>query len=126
MLCRERLEIDNFRLIKFILPIFFGSYRAVKHHKEQQQQYKESGEQPDTMSRKDAVIFPFISSFTLVGLYVVYKIFAKEYVNLILVSYFFFLGILALCHIASPLISSLVPAAIPKNPLSYTVHQGRR
>lgn len=39
-----------------------------------QQQYKESGEQPDTMSRKDAVIFPFISSFTLVGLYVVYKV----------------------------------------------------
>ena len=113
-------------IIMAILPIFFGSYRAVKHHKEQQQQYKESGEQPDTMSRKDAVIFPFISSFTLVGLYVVYKIFAKEYVNLILVSYFFFLGILALCHIASPLISSLVPAAIPKTPyhIQFTKGEG--
>ncbi|XP_076244044.1 signal peptide peptidase [Calliopsis andreniformis] len=101
-------------IIMAILPIFFGSYRAVKHHKEQQQQYKENGEQPDTMSCREAVIFPFISSFVLLGLYVLYKIFAKEYMNLILVSYFFFLGILALCHLTSPLISSLVPAAIPK------------
>ncbi|XP_003707783.1 signal peptide peptidase [Megachile rotundata] len=101
-------------IIMAILPIFFGSYRAVKHHKEQQQQYKESGEQPDIMSRKEAAIFPFISSFTLVGLYVLYKVFAKEYVNQILAAYFFFLGILALCHLTSPLISSLVPAAIPK------------
>lgn len=40
-----------------------------------QQQYKESGEQPETMSRKEAAMFPFISSFTLVGLYIVYKVF---------------------------------------------------
>jgi hypothetical protein len=39
-----------------------------------QQQYKASGEQPDTMSRKEAAMFPFISSFTLVGLYVLYKV----------------------------------------------------
>lgn len=109
-----------------ILPIFFGSYRAVKHHKEQQQQCKKSGEQPDTMSRKEAAIFPFISSITLVGLYVLYKIFAKEFVNQILAAYFFFLGILALCHLTSPLISSLVPAAIPKTQyhISFTKGEG--
>ncbi|XP_043798953.1 minor histocompatibility antigen H13 [Apis laboriosa] len=101
-------------IIMAILPIFFGSYQAVKHHKEQQQQCKKSGEQPDTMSRKEAAIFPFISSITLVGLYVLYKIFDKELVNQILAAYFFFLGILSLCHLTSPLISSLVPAAIPK------------
>ncbi|KAL0099890.1 hypothetical protein PUN28_019965 [Cardiocondyla obscurior] len=101
-------------IIMAILPIFFGSYRAVKHHKEQQQLYKTSGEQPDTMSRREAAMFPFISSVTLLSLYILYKVFAKEYVNLILAGYFFFLGILALCHLTSPLISSLVPAAIPK------------
>ncbi|XP_060816521.1 minor histocompatibility antigen H13 isoform X1 [Bombus pascuorum] len=120
-------------IIMAILPIFFGSYRAVRHHKEQQQQCKKSGEQPDTMSRKEAAIFPFISSVTLVGLYVLYKsyinvfqIFAKEFVNQILASYFFFLGILALCHLTSPLISSLVPAAIPKTQyhISFTKGEG--
>lgn len=39
-----------------------------------QQQYKASGEQPDTMSRREAAMFPFISSFTLVGLYILYKV----------------------------------------------------
>ncbi|XP_012238616.1 minor histocompatibility antigen H13 isoform X2 [Bombus impatiens] len=113
-------------IIMAILPIFFGSYRAVRHHKEQQQQCKKSGEQPDTMSRKEAAIFPFISSITLVGLYVLYKIFAKEFVNQILAAYFFFLGILALCHLTSPLISSLVPAAIPKTQyhISFTKGEG--
>ncbi|XP_031850079.1 signal peptide peptidase [Nomia melanderi] len=100
-------------IIMAVLPIFFGSYRAVKYHMEQQAQYEENGV-PETMSHKEAVIFPFICSFTLVALYVVYKICAKEFINLILVSYFLFLGVLALCHLTSPLISSLVPAAIPK------------
>ncbi|XP_046813352.1 minor histocompatibility antigen H13 [Vespa crabro] len=113
-------------VIMAILPIFFGSFRAVKHHKEQQQHYKAKGEQPDTMSLKEAAIFPLISSFTLFSLYILYKIFTKEYVNLILVGYFFFLGILALCHLTSPLISSLVPAVIPKTPyhIQFTKGEG--
>ncbi|XP_043252687.1 minor histocompatibility antigen H13 [Colletes gigas] len=101
-------------IIMAILPIFFGSFRAVKHHKEMKEQYERSGGQPDTMSRREAVIFPIISSFTLISLYLLYKIFPTDYVNLLFVGYFFFLGILALCHLTSPLISSLVPAAIPK------------
>ncbi|XP_011867760.1 PREDICTED: minor histocompatibility antigen H13 [Vollenhovia emeryi] len=112
-------------IIMAILPIFFGSYRAVKHHKEQQKLYKTSGEQPDTMSRREAAMFPLISSVTLVGLYILYKVFAKEYVNLILAGYFFFLGILALCHLTSPLISSLVPAAIPKTQYHILFTKGK-
>ncbi|KAL6266853.1 hypothetical protein P5V15_003682 [Pogonomyrmex californicus] len=112
-------------IIMAILPIFFGSYRAVRHHKEQQQLYKTSGEQPDTMSRREAAMFPLISSVTLVGLYILYKVFAKEYVNLILAGYFFFLGILALCHLTSPLISSLVPAAIPKTQYHILFTRGK-
>ncbi|XP_017877580.1 minor histocompatibility antigen H13 [Ceratina calcarata] len=111
-------------IVMAILPIFFGSYRAVRHHKEQQQQCKESGEQPETMSCKEAAIFPFISSFALVGLYVLYKVFAKDYVNQVLAGYFFFVGILALCHLTSPLISSLVPAAIPKTPYHIQFTRG--
>lgn len=39
-----------------------------------QQQYKASGEQPDTMSRREAAMFPLISSVTLIGLYILYKV----------------------------------------------------
>ncbi|KZC12963.1 Minor histocompatibility antigen H13 [Dufourea novaeangliae] len=111
-------------IVMAIVPIFFGSYRAVKHHKEQQQQCKETGKQPETMTRKEAMMFPFISSFILVGLYLVYKILPQEYVKLLLVTYFFFLGILALCHLTSPVISSLVPAAIPKTQYHILFTQG--
>ncbi|XP_076292062.1 signal peptide peptidase isoform X2 [Lasioglossum baleicum] len=100
-------------IIMAVLPIFFGSYRAVKHHMEQQGRYEEKGV-PETMTSTDAVLFPFICSISLFGLYVMYKICPENYINLVFISYFLFLGILALCHLTSPLISSLVPAAIPK------------
>ncbi|KAJ9584788.1 hypothetical protein L9F63_020876, partial [Diploptera punctata] len=98
-----------------LLPIFFGAFRSVKHHKEQ----KESGEKPETMSQKDAAMFPIIASAALFGLYIFFQIFSKEYINLLLTGYFFFLGILAL-----PVISSLVPAAIPNIPFHLHFTQG--
>lgn len=99
-------------VIMALLPIFLGSFRSVKHHKEQ----KESGEKPEKMTHKDAAMFPVIASAALLGLYIFFQIFSKEYINLLLTGYFFFLGILALCHLLSPVISSLVPAAIPNIP----------
>ncbi|KAG8038640.1 hypothetical protein G9C98_007347 [Cotesia typhae] len=107
-------------IIMAILPIFFGSYRSVKHHKEQKKAFEAGGEKPETMSQKDAAMFPLISSVALFGLYIFFQIFSKEYINLLLTGYFFFLGILALCHLTSPIISSLVPAAIPKT--QYHIH----
>uniref|UniRef100_A0A1B6M8U8 Minor histocompatibility antigen H13 n=1 Tax=Graphocephala atropunctata TaxID=36148 RepID=A0A1B6M8U8_9HEMI len=107
-------------VIMALLPIFFGSFRSVKHHKEQ----AESGEQPETMSHKDAAMFPLIASAALFGLYIFFKLFSKEYINLLLTGYFFFLGIFALCHLMSPLISSLVPAAIPNVPFHLRFTKG--
>ncbi|CAB0039714.1 unnamed protein product [Trichogramma brassicae] len=101
-------------VIMAILPIFFGSYRSVKHQREQQKHFERSGEKPETMSQKDAAMFPFISSAALFGLYIFFQVFSKEYINYLLTGYFFFLGVLALSHISSPLITSLMPAAIPK------------
>ncbi|KAL5016042.1 hypothetical protein ScPMuIL_005631 [Solemya velum] len=92
-----------------IFPIFWGSFRSVTHHKQQ----KESGEKPETMSSKDAAMFPVIASCTLFGIYLVFQIFSKEYINLLLTVYFFFLGVLALAHIASPLVYKLIPPSFP-------------
>ncbi|XP_078046531.1 signal peptide peptidase [Augochlora pura] len=110
-------------IIMAVLPIFFGSYRAVKHHMEYQANYEEEGA-PETMTCKDAMIYPFICSFTLVGLYVAYKVCPENYINVILVSYFLFLGIFSLCNVTSPLISSLVPAAIPKTQYHFMFTSG--
>ncbi|OXA65165.1 minor histocompatibility antigen H13 [Folsomia candida] len=96
-----------------LLPIFFGAFRSVKHHKEQKASYQDGGERPETMSHKDAAMFPIIASCALFGLYVFFQVFSKEYINLLLTGYFFFLGILALTHILSPFVSKLVPAGIP-------------
>nr|BAN21195.1 signal peptide peptidase [Riptortus pedestris] len=108
-------------IIMALFPIFFGSIRSVKHHKEQ----KESGEKPETMTQKDAAMFPIIASAALFGLYIFFQIFSKEYINLLLTGYFFILGILALCHLVSPVISSLVPAAIPKVPFHALFVRGK-
>jgi len=91
-------------VIMALLPIFFGSYRSVSYHKEQKR---------ETMTTKDAAMFPIMASCALFGLYIIFKLFSKEYINLLLTGYFFFLGVLALTHVLSPVVSKLVPAAVP-------------
>ncbi|XP_067125356.1 minor histocompatibility antigen H13 [Centruroides vittatus] len=103
-----------------LLPIFIGAFRSVKHHREQ----KESGEKPETMSRKDAAIFPIIASGALFGFYLIFKIFSKEYINLLLTGYFFFLGVLALAHILSPIVNKLVPESFPNVPYHLIFTRG--
>ncbi|KAF9820480.1 hypothetical protein SFRURICE_009899 [Spodoptera frugiperda] len=103
-------------VIMAVLPIFFGAFRSVKYLKEQ----KESGERTETMSNKDALMFPLIASAALFGLYIFFQFFSKEYINLLLTGYFFFLGVLALSHLLSPIISFMVPACIPN--VSYHIH----
>ncbi|XP_068620147.1 minor histocompatibility antigen H13 [Battus philenor] len=103
-------------VVMAVLPIFFGSFRSVKYLKEQ----KESGQRHETMSNKDALMFPMIASCALFALYIFFQFFSKEYINLLLTGYFFFLGVLALSHLLSPIIALVVPASIPNVP--YHVH----
>lgn len=106
--------------IMALFPIFIGAFRSVKHHREQ----KESGEKPETMSRKDAAIFPIIASGTLFGLYLIFKIFSKEYINLLVTGYFFFLGVLALAHIFSPIVNKFIPESFPNIPYHLIFTKG--
>ncbi|KAK2176064.1 hypothetical protein NP493_685g01060 [Ridgeia piscesae] len=96
-------------VVMALVPIFFGSLRSVRFHKEQ----KESGEQSESMSNKDAAMFPLIASVALFGIYLFFKIFSKEYINMLLSAYFFFLGVFAMAHILSPLVHKLVPNMFP-------------
>jgi minor histocompatibility antigen H13 len=107
-------------VIMAMLPIFFGSFRSVRHHQEQ----KDSGEKPDRMTQTEAMTFPIIASCTLFALYIVFKIFSKDLINYLLTIYFFILGVIALSYLLSPIVSSLVPTAIPKIPYQIVFQQG--
>ncbi|XP_055594026.1 minor histocompatibility antigen H13 [Uranotaenia lowii] len=111
-------------VVMAMLPIFFGSMRSVKHHKEQTTAFEKTGEKPDTMTSKDAMMFPIMASCALFGLYMFFKIFSKDNINFLLTGYFFFLGVMALSHLLSPVISSLIPASIPKIPYHLSFIQG--
>jgi len=102
-----------------IIPIVVGSFRSVKHHKKQQ----ESTEKPETMSTKDAAMFPFIASIVLLSIYVVFKLFSKEHVNFLLTLYFFALGIFALTHVLSPILNRLVTSSFVQH-YSFQFTQG--
>jgi len=96
-------------VVMALIPIFLGAFRSVKHQDEQ----KAAGEPVESMTSKDAAMFPLIASCALFGLYVFFKIFSKEHINLLLTVYFFFLGVFALAHILSPIFSKLCPVGFP-------------
>uniref|UniRef100_A0A1S4KYI2 Uncharacterized protein n=2 Tax=Ixodes scapularis TaxID=6945 RepID=A0A1S4KYI2_IXOSC len=106
-------------MLMAFFPIIFGSFKSVTHQKKQKATSvficsQESGEKPETMTRKDAAMFPVIASGALFGLYIFFKarIFSsdRKYINLLLTGYFFLLGVLALAHILSRVMRCLLPA----------------
>jgi len=113
-----------------LIPIFLGSFRSVKQDAEDSTSEggegssdgiisglfvgsRTPGEPVESMSSKDAAMFPIIASVTLFGLYIFFKVFSKEHINLLLTVYFFVLGVFALAHILSPIINKLLPVTFP-------------
>lgn len=83
-----------------------------------------SNEKPETMTQKDAMMFPLIASASLFGIYIVFKIFSKDHINLLLTGYFFLLGVMALTHLLSPIISPYLPKSFRKIPYHLLFVQG--
>jgi len=108
-------------IIMAMLPIFFGALRSVKHQKDQ----KDTGKKLERMNSKDAMMFPIIASVALFGLYIIFKLFSKDHINLLLTAYFFFLEVLALAHLLSPVIGSLIPSSIPNIPFHIGFTKGK-
>ncbi|XP_078274926.1 minor histocompatibility antigen H13 isoform X2 [Rhinoraja longicauda] len=106
-------------VIMALLPIFFGAFRSVNCAKS-----KNSSDMPETITSRDAARFPIIASCTLFGLYLFFKIFSQEYINLLLSMYFFILGILALSHTLSPAMNKIFPANIPNKQYQLLFTQG--
>nr|XP_057941252.1 minor histocompatibility antigen H13 isoform X2 [Doryrhamphus excisus] len=102
-----------------LVPIFFGALRSVACSKS-----KNASDMPETITSRDAARFPIIASCTLFGLYLFFKVFSQEYINLLLSVYFFMLGVLALSHTMSPLLSRIFPASLPIKQYQLLFTQG--
>ncbi|XP_029013514.1 minor histocompatibility antigen H13 isoform X4 [Betta splendens] len=102
-----------------LVPIFFGALRSVTCSKS-----KNAADMPETITSRDAARFPIIASCTLFGLYLFFKVFSQEYINLLLSVYFFVLGVLALSHTMSPLMSRVFPASFPNKQYQLLFTQG--
>ncbi|XP_068602252.1 minor histocompatibility antigen H13 isoform X2 [Brachionichthys hirsutus] len=102
-----------------LLPIFFGAIRSVSCSKS-----KNASEMPETITGRDAARFPIIASCTLFGLYLFFKVFSQDYINLLLSVYFFGLGVLGLSHTMSPLMSRVYPASFPNKQYQLLLTQG--
>ena len=61
------------------------------------------------MSSKDALMFPLVASCVLFGLYILFRIFSKEYINLLLTAYFLLFGIGGLTQTLSQFFSLFLP-----------------
>ncbi|XP_062314663.1 minor histocompatibility antigen H13 isoform X1 [Osmerus eperlanus] len=111
-----------------LLPIFFGALRSVNCSKAkvngENGAYRNASDMPETITSRDAARFPIIASCTLFGLYLFFKIFSQEYINMLLSMYFFVLGILALSHTMSPFMNRVFPANLPIKQYQLLFTQG--
>uniref|UniRef100_A0A7N6AT93 Histocompatibility (minor) 13 n=1 Tax=Anabas testudineus TaxID=64144 RepID=A0A7N6AT93_ANATE len=112
-----------------LLPIFFGALRSVTCSKSKVTSSgrcpnRPRSDMPETITSRDAARFPIIASCTLFGLYLFFKVFSQEYINLLLSVYFFALGVLALSHTMSPLMTKVFPASFPNKQYQLLFTQG--
>lgn len=117
----EGQAIAYFSLVLMaVFPIFIGAFRSVEH----QQKQREAGEKPETITQKDALKFPLVASGVLFGIYIFFKVFSQEYINLLLSVYFFGLGVFAVNHIAGDFLSRLVPSFVPNQNYHLLLTEG--
>jgi len=107
-------------VIMAVIPIWFGSFKSVIFNKKQ----KESGEKIESMSKKDAAMFPIIASCALFGLYIFFKIFSKEYINLLLALYFFVIGVICVSNLLRPLVSIALGANFKNSNYHVILNEG--
>jgi len=93
-----------------LLPIWIGAHLSLEQ------------KVVETMKAKDAYMFPIIGSCVLFGLYVLFKLFSKEYINLLLTLYFLFFGVMAVSATIRPLVLPFFPKAMrDREPSSFTI-----
>jgi len=67
-------------------------------------------------------MFPVVGSCVLFGLYMLFKLFSKEYINMLLTGYFLLFGVAAVTTTLSPVFALVRPPAEGVKPWEYTIH----
>jgi len=95
-------------MVLTLATIYIGSHNSLVTHSH------DSTSVTETMQTKDALMFPLIGSVVLFSLYLVFKVFPKEYVNVLIKAYFFVFG----CIVLSNKLHSLLQSTLPPNIVS--------
>jgi len=94
-------------ILMALFPIYIGSYLSLYNAITNRSQ-----DEREKLTATDAWMFPLIGSASLLGLYILFKVFQlTEYVNLLLTSYFMLFGIVALASSISPFFESFLPSS---------------
>mmetsp|Transcript_36604 Transcript_36604/g.95858 ORF Transcript_36604/g.95858 Transcript_36604/m.95858 type:complete len:406 (-) Transcript_36604:1472-2689(-) len=107
-------------VVMALVPIFLGSRLSVNHMRSEG---SEGGEETEVMTSEDAAMFPVYASCALFGLFCLFKVFGKEYVNMLVGGYFFFIGLAGATRALRPLGVSLLPASLMENPYEIVFKQ---
>lgn len=110
-------------MIMALVPIFYGSFKSIKIQSDTITKCRETGEQAETMTTRDALIFPIIASCALCGLYILIKM-SPDLVNLFVSGYFFLLGMFAIFRLIRPITDKIFPKKF--NSIQYTFLFGSR
>jgi len=95
-----------------IVPIYIGSHLSLKligiSTKKEVVIRELTDLKVESMSAEDAWKFPVIGSFVLFGLFILFKIFSKEIINLIAMCYFLLFGFLAVWATLKPIVVATI------------------
>lgn len=117
--------MTNFVIVPTLVQMIAYSstilYIACHHSLSMFDKDPETGEQAEieTVSRNDAMLFPVFGSIALFSMYVAYKFFGKEIVNLLLGFYLTVLGNFALAESLRPVMVNFVPEAWSKRSIKF-------
>ena len=87
-----------------IVPIYVGSYQSAEPRGDD-----EVSAPADVMTSSDAAMFPINASCALFGLYLLFHLFGKAYINLLLGGYFFLIGVVSLGTVLCPIVAAIAP-----------------
>lgn len=92
--------------------LYIGSHHSLKMFDKD----ADTGEQQEieSVSKKDAMMFPVVGSIALFSMYCAYKFFGKYWVNLLLNGYLTMLGMVAVAETLVPVLHAFVPEGMRK------------
>jgi len=81
-----------------VVSIYIGSWKSSK---------KSEGEASEVITSTDAMQFPIIASCALFSIYLCFKFISKDYINLMMGSYFLLLGTFAMAQVLGPALDKI-------------------